>query len=196
MKNILAVAVLIVFSFASQMALGNEVPEKVGLGFEFGTMFQSFQKSNFKNGGSNFFRLNMSRSEGGRYFLHNESGNISAEVGDATTTLKSNVMVIGSGITLGESFLLSLMVGNATLTGVAAAGTTTNAIGAIQSTSPVANICVNWLHSNDNVSLAVGLAYRYLTLSTPMEFTDTSGDVEKVNDMSSMNIDISISYSF
>jgi hypothetical protein len=196
MKINLYIITLLVFSFTSQIALGSEPSKNIGLGFEFGTSFQSFQKSNFKNGGANFFRLNMRNSNSGMYFLHNESGNISAGVGDATTTLTANVIGIGSGFTLGDSFLVNLLVGNATLTGVAGVGTGTNAITAVQSTSPVADIGVHWSKDNENVSLIAGIAYRYLTLSSPISFTDSAGKTENINDMSSLNINVSILYSF
>ncbi len=196
MKNAILLIVLAIFSLLPFSATGEEQMNKAGLGFEFGTSFYSFSKSNFKTGGGNFFRLNLQNPSGGQYFLHNENGNISVEVGDATTTLTSNVVGIGSGIKIGESFFVKIMVGNATVLGTATTGTGTNAIAAVQSTSPVGDIGFGWKNAKGSVSFNAGLVYRYHVMSSPIVLTDSSGKAESVNDLGSMNLDVSITYSF
>ena len=196
MKKSLFSIVLLIALFISQNALAAQKVKKAGLGFEFGTTFQFFQKSNFKNGGANYFRLNMNNANSGKYFLHKENGNVSAEVGDATSTLTVNVIGVGSIISLGNDLELNLMVGNATVNGVAATGTGTNAITAIQSTSPMADIGVSWEKKDGSTSLNLGTAYRYHTLSNPITFTDSTGKTDRITDMSSFNINLGISYSF
>lgn len=170
--------------------------EKAGLGFEFGTSFYRFSKSNFKAGGGNYFHLIMNGNEDVKYFLHNESGNTTAEVGDSASGLNINITGIGASMNLAESYKFSLMTGSATVIGAADAGSGTNAITATQSTAPVADIALIWGMTSGNTSLSAGMSYRYLALSNPITFTDSSGKSERVSDMSSLNINIGIAYSF
>lgn len=190
--------IVLLISCALQNIFADEIKERTtaGLGFEFGTRFMSFSKRNFKNGGANYFRLNMTNHDEARYFLHNENGSISVESGDAATVLTANVIGLGSGLLMAEKVSVNIIVGNATIIGVSNTGSGLNSISSIQSTSPVADVEVGWRIVNKSVSLSSGLAYRYLILSNPICVTDDSGKERNISDMSSMSIFVSINYSF
>ncbi|MBU2513505.1 hypothetical protein KJ966_19360 [bacterium] len=196
MKKIAFTISFLIFSINIQIFAVDGQLTEAGLGFEFGTTFQRYQESNFRHGGSNFFRLNMRNPKGSIFYLHNENGSIGTEVGDAATTLNTSVIGIGSVYKLGSNFDLCLMVGNATITGSSEFGTGSNAISSIQSTSPVADIGVSWMIFDENASFAGGIAYRYLALSNPITFTNSSGRDDDITDLSALNLSLSITYSF
>lgn len=191
MKKFIVACIVLLFNVQITIAA-----EKAGLGFEFGTSFYRFSKSNFKSGGGNYFHLIMNGDEDIKYFLHNESGNTTAEVGDSSSGLTINITGIGATINLTESYKFSLMTGSATVIGAADTGSGTNAISATQSTAPVADIGLIWGRNSGNASLSAGMSYRYLSLSNPITFTDSAGKIERVSDMSSLNVNIGIAYSF
>ena len=166
----------------------------VGIGFEIGTSIYAFSESNFKSGGGNYFRLNMAVDNGMSYFMHNESGNYSAEAssGNNTSTVSGtlNVTGVGASMDLSDSTKFSLMVGSATVKHDGAANVTI-----LRSTAPIADLGINWSKRSKRTSLDLGLSYRHSTLTAPVTFTE-NGKANNVTDMSSLKINIGIGYAF
>ena len=91
-------------------------------------------------------------------------------------------------MTFDNDISASIMFGSATLNGNAY---TNNNVPAIQQTTQVADIGVNWEKIKGKVTLTTGLAYRHLALPNTIRI-----DGKTINDLSSTNLNIAIKYSF
>ena len=184
------------FLVASLLATPFVSAADAGLGIEFGTKFQTFTDSNFDGGSANYFRLVFAESKNSSFYFQNESGQINASVGDATSVLSTSVTGIGASTMVAPSIYADIMVGSSSINGVAATGTGTNAITAIQSTSPIAEVGVNWVKNTGSLSLKAGASYRILTSSNTINFTDSSGKLNRASDLSSVHLNLALNYSF
>ncbi|MGK5092884.1 hypothetical protein WDW89_12815 [Deltaproteobacteria bacterium TL4] len=170
----------------------------VGIGFTFGILFQQHQKSEFKQGNGNYFRLNFAHEGEGTFFIHNEQSSFNVETGDAVTNGTQNVSGIGAQMSLTENLSLELMVGGATILLPAGASTSggTDAVTAVRSTDSIADLGVVWDRSSGNILLNLGLNYRIHQLGQNISLTDSKGTVSTLNDKSALNIAIAVGYGF
>ena len=192
MKNMLAKIVLLTLMVISSNLIAKE---DMGIGLEFGTSIYQFNQSNFSSGGGNFFRIKIDSDDENTFFFHNETGNLTAVEGDAAAAMTLNVFGVGTTMHVQDNIYASIMVGNATLAGSSATGTNSNAVSAITSTAPLADIAVAWNKTSGRSFFNAGLAYRHHILSNEIRFTNSSGD-EQITDMSSLQLNLSMGIAF
>jgi hypothetical protein len=190
------IASLICVAMFSGMAMAQA---KGNIGFGFGTSFHKHQNSMLKTAGMNYFRLYLKAEEGVHYFLHNESGSFMVDEGDEDTTARKNAEAIGMSIDLGM-FNLDVLVGSATVK-VAASNNVgfigdINTNGDVNSTDPFAELAVRYSYVKNNASLDLNFAYRYHTLKKEITLVDVNGNDDSINDLSSINLSVGISYMF
>jgi hypothetical protein len=196
------IASVICLAMFSGMALAQA---KGNIGFGFGTSFHKHQQSMLKTAGMNYFRLYLKAEEGVQYFLHNESGSFMVDEGDVDANGRKNAEAIGMSMDLGL-FNLDVLVGSATVKikegkvpGSGQYGTRIAPHG-LNSTDPFAELAIRYSYVKSNASLDLNFAYRYHTLKKDIEIEtyDNNDDreVESINDLSSINLSVGISYMF
>lgn len=164
------------------------------IGFGFGTSFHAHQKAVIKQAAVNYFRLYLKAEEGVHYFLHKESGNFMIDEGDADANATKNAEAIGMSIDLGI-LNLDVLVGSATVKVDGKDELAAKTVKAANTTDPFAEIAVRYSYVKSSASLDLNFAYRYHTLSKDIEYQGT-GDAEDLNDLSSINLSVGISYLF
>ena len=191
------IASLICVAMFSSMAMAEQTRGNIGFGF--GTSFHKHQNAMLKTAGMNYFRLYLKAEEGVYYFLHNESGSFMVDEGDEDANAQKSAEAIGMSMDLGM-FNLDVLVGSAT---VKVAGSNVNGlIGAdntaadLNSTDPFAELAVRYSYVKNNASLDLNFAYRYHTLKREIYLEDANGNDDSINDLSSINLSVGISYMF
>jgi hypothetical protein len=193
------IASVICLAMFSGMALAEA---KGNIGFGFGTSFHKHQQSMLKTAGMNYFRLYLKAEEGVYYFLHNESGSFMVDEGDVDASGQKNAEAIGMSMDLGL-FNLDVLVGSATVKIKEGKNKETGsriAPHGLNSTDPFAELAIRYSYVKNNASLDLNFAYRYHTLKKDIELEifDRQGNEEddSINDLSSINLSVGISYMF
>jgi hypothetical protein len=193
------IASVICLAMFSGMALAQA---KGNIGFGFGTSFHKHQQSMLKTAGMNYFRLYLKAEEGVYYFLHTESGSFMVDEGDVDSTGRKNAEAIGMSMDLGL-FNLDVLVGSATTKIRYAEGDGEAEIewadrhnSDINSTDPFAELAIRYSYVKNNASLDLNFGYRYHTLRKEILVEDMDGNEDTINDLSSINLSVGISYMF
>ncbi|MCP4755772.1 MAG: hypothetical protein GY866_33325 [Proteobacteria bacterium] len=169
---------------------------KAGIGFTFGTMFQQHQESTFKQGTASYFRLNFTADAESSFFLHSEQGAFNAEEGRGIAPSIKNSQGIGMTMGVTPDITMDILIGGATVTVATAGAAATGLVTGTSSTDPIAEIGVKWTKATGKSLLNVGLSYRQHKMGAPVIVTDAAGNIQSVNNLSSMNIGIDIGLSF
>jgi len=192
-KNALSLAALFSLAATPAFAAG-----QAGLGFVFGTSFQQHQKSTFKQGSANYYRIAFFGDKDGTFFLHNEQSFFNVEQGDARTVAMENTQGIGVSLPLMDILSLEVIVGGSSVAVPAAASTSggTDAVAGGRSTDSIADLGVKWNKTTGRVQLGVALSMRQHKMSSGFTVTDSSANTSTVNDLSSTNLAIDVAYNF
>jgi hypothetical protein len=164
------------------------------LGFGFGTAFHKHQKAMLQNAGMNYFRLYMKGDQGVYYFLHTETGSFTVDEGDVHSRAQLDAKAIGMSMDLGL-FNLDVMIGNSTLK-VDDAEFNEAEIGDMNTSDPFVDLGVRYSYVKNNASLDLSFSYRYHTISNDIEILGADGDEDTINDLSSINLGVGVSYIF
>ena len=203
-KNLLLISIfslLLIGTFGSvtfaQQSGGTQKYKVAGVGFSFGIIFEQHQKSNFKAGNGNYFRISIAGEDDSLFFMHSEESTFNIEEGDAVANGQKNVHGIGGSLDLGEGLAMDVMVGGAN---VIIPGATTaagpEAISSTRSTDAIGELAVKWGHLSGRLAVNVFLSYRYHKLGNSVEVTDSGGETRNINELSSTNIGIDMGISF
>jgi hypothetical protein len=191
------IASVICIAMFSGMALAQQ--SRGNIGFGFGAAFHKHQNSMLKTAGMNYFRLYLKAEEGVHYFLHNESGSFMVDEGDIDANGKKNAEAIGMSMDLGL-FNLDVMVGSATVkvgsNFVGGASIDDDNGNDINSTDPFAELAIRYSYVKNSASLDLNFAYRYHTMKKDIFVVDNALNTDTINDLSSINLSVGISYMF
>lgn len=187
------IASIICVAMFSGMAMAQA---RGNIGFGFGTSFHKHQSAMLKTAGMNYFRLYLKAEEGVYYFLHNESGSFMVDEGDVDATAQKHGEAIGMSMDLGL-FNLDVLVGSATVK-VAGDASSDREVGiqSVNSTDPFAELAIRYSYVKNNASLDLNFAYRYHTLGKDIAMKINDDDEDAINDLSSINLSVGISYMF
>ncbi|MBT3226036.1 MAG: hypothetical protein HOE30_26500 [Deltaproteobacteria bacterium] len=191
------IVIAALISFVSCFNLVFAEQKKGNIGFGFGVSFMQHQESQFKQSGFNYFRLDFKAEDDTTFFLHNEIGTFSVEDGANLTDAVQRSQGIGASTNLGV-INMDIIIGSSTVKttqfGTAAAA---NSISGVANTDPFAEIGVRYSHISGNASLDTSFGYRYHNMSNAVEIRGIDpADPKRINNLSSMNLSIAVSYNF